>query len=73
MSKTIPIIFLLLSYSSFAQRDTSFRLIKTIPLLSADFAVDKLENLYVLTAGDQLKKYGTAGDSVAVYNNVRRF
>lgn len=73
MSKIVTIIFLLfINTVCFAQRDTSFRLLKTISLSAADFAVDNLENLYILTQTDQLKKYNAAGDSVAVYNNVRR-
>ena len=59
--------------SAAAQTDTGFRLIKTIPLIASDIAVDNLDNLYILTPGDQLKKYNAAGDSVAVYNDVRRF
>jgi hypothetical protein len=39
----------------------------------ADAVVDHLDNLYVITAQDQLKKYNVNGDSVAVYNGVRRF
>ncbi len=57
----------------FAQPDSSFRLLKTIPLAAADMATDNLENLYLLTSTDGLKKYNAAGDSVGVYNDVRRF
>jgi hypothetical protein len=39
----------------------------------ADAAIDNLDNVYILTATDQLKKYNSNGDSLAVYNNVRRF
>ncbi|HET9823915.1 MAG TPA: hypothetical protein VFP87_01205 [Chitinophagaceae bacterium] len=38
-----------------------------------DFTVDNLDNVYVLTSTDQLKKYNANGDSVAVFNNVRKF
>ena len=70
----IVLSFLLLLYQPLAaQTDTSFRLVRSINLVSADFAVDKLENLYVLTTGDQLKKFSSAGDSMAVFNDVRRF
>lgn len=38
-----------------------------------DFRVDPLNNIYLLTAGGQLKKIGPQGDSMAVFNEVRRF
>jgi hypothetical protein len=59
--------------ASVAQRDTTFKLIKTFPGQIADAAIDNLDYVYVLTETDQLKKYNATGDSIAVYNNVRRF
>jgi hypothetical protein len=38
-----------------------------------NFAVDNLDNVYILTSTDQLKKYNANGDSVAVFNNVKKF
>ena len=38
-----------------------------------DFEVDNLGNLYVLSPDNLLKKLDVAGDSLAVYNDVRRF
>jgi hypothetical protein len=35
--------------------------------------VDGVGNLYLLTSGNQLKKFSSQGDSVAVFNDVRRF
>ena len=58
---------------SFAQSDTTFRLVKTYPGEIADAAIDNLSNVYILTNTDQLKKYNASGDSLAVYNNVRNF
>lgn len=66
-------LFLFISITGRAQPDTAFRLVKTMVVTAADLAVDHLENLYVLTPGDQLKKFNAQGDSVAVYNDVRRF
>ena len=65
-------MLLLLSQFSFAQRDTAFRLIKAFPGEIADAAIDNLSNVYILTNTDQLKKYNASGDSLAVYNNVRK-
>ena len=74
MKKILTIITTVLFWQScFAQADTSFRLLKTFPGEIADAAIDNLDNIYILTNTDQLKKYNAAGDSLAVYNNVRRF
>lgn len=58
---------------AFAQKQPSFTLTKSIPHSGVDFTVDNLNNLYLLTGTDQLKKYNSHGDSVAVFNDVRRF
>jgi glutaredoxin-related protein len=75
MSKYLNIIFFLLTVSFFsnAQKDTSYRLIAQIKNEVVDFTVDNLDNVYVLSATDQLKKYNANGDSVAVFNNVKKF
>jgi hypothetical protein len=56
-----------------AQGDSVFHLVRTIPVEAVDLAVDNLNNLYLLTPSDQLKKYNGQGDSVSVYNQTRRF
>lgn len=56
-----------------AQVDTSFSLIKKIKGEIASFAVDHLDNLYLLSSNNQLKKLDAKGDSVAVFNNVRNY
>jgi len=38
-----------------------------------DFTVDNLGNLYSLNSTGQIKKTGPAGDSIAVFNNVRQY
>ena len=74
MKKTTSvIIFLLFLLHSRAQSDSSFRYETTVPGVYTSFAVDNLDNLYVLTAGNQLKKLTPGGDSVAVFNDVKRF
>jgi hypothetical protein len=67
------LVIITVAQFSFAQADTSFRLLKTYPGEIADAAIDNLENVYILTATDQLKKYNSSGDSIAVYNNVRKY
>lgn len=38
-----------------------------------EFTVDNLDNIYVLNSRNQVKKYNVNGDSVAIYNDVKRF
>ena len=38
-----------------------------------DFAPDNLGNLYVLTTDNQLKKFNVRGDSMGVFNDVKRY
>ena len=66
-------VLLLGTLSTRAQKDPGYRLIASISGDIADFTVDNLDNVYVLTSTDQLKKYGPNGDSVAVFNNVKKF
>lgn len=75
MTKKSAILFYFLLSLIFcrAQNDSSFTLIKKIKGEITAFAVDHLNNIYLLTATDQLKKLDDKGDSVAVFNNVRNF
>ncbi len=53
---------------------SSFLLIRTLgPANIVDFTVDNLGNIYVLTKDNQLKKLSSNGDSLAVFNDVRRY
>jgi len=46
---------------------------KILAEAAADFATDNLGNIYLLTATNQIKKLDEKGDSIAVYNDVRRY
>jgi hypothetical protein len=69
------IVLLLVWWSSVAvaQEDSIFKKIQTLPGNFTNCAVDNLGNLYVVTAGNQLKKLTPRGDSVGVFNDVRRY
>ena len=54
-------------------QDLSYKLVSFIKGDVVDFTVDNLDNVYVITSTDQLKKYNANGDSEAVFNNVRKF
>jgi len=56
-----------------AQDSTSFRLVKTFRVEASDFNVDNLGNVYLLLINGQLKKVSANGDSLAVFNEVRRY
>lgn len=64
--------FFCLMCNAHAQKDP-FTLVKTFPVVAVDIAIDNLDNLYILTPTEQLKKINAHGDSVAVYNDVKRF
>ena len=74
--KRIQIIFLLLillPFTGITQADSIFRHIKTIKGDIVDFTVDNLDNIYILNKSNQIKKYNSNGDSVAIYNDVKKF
>jgi hypothetical protein len=55
------------------QRDTVLPLIKTIRGPFADFSTDVLGNVFLLDKEGRLKKINPRYDSVAVFNDVRRY
>lgn len=73
MKRIILISLLFACLSSIAQTDTSFKLIRTISGDIKAFTVDNLDNVYLLSSTNQVKKLNANGDSVGVYNNVKRF
>jgi glutaredoxin-related protein len=75
MQKNLVIFLFSLLVSGYAeaQTDTSYQLIAVIKGDIVDFTVDNLDNVYILNSTDQLKKYNAGGDSVAVFNNVKKF
>jgi hypothetical protein len=56
-----------------AQQDSGFVWTNTIHGDIVNFSVDNLGNIYLLNSEGQLKKLGPKGDSLAVYNDVRRY
>ena len=56
-----------------AQTDSAFKLLRIVKGDIADFTVDNLDNVYILNSRNQLKKYDTNGDSVAIFNDVKKF
>ncbi len=56
-----------------AQSDSVFTFIKIIKGNFTDFSVDNLDNIYLLTGTNQLKKVNSRGDSLAVFNDIKRY
>ena len=48
-------------------------LLRTFPASVTDFTTDNLGNIYLLANTNQIKKVNNKGDSIAVYNDVRRY
>ena len=69
----IIIASLLIMQGASAQRASDFVLSRTIGGDLSGFTVDNLGNIYVLSKANQLKKLSPNGDSLAVFNDVRRF
>lgn len=65
--------WLMAAVSSSAQTDTAFTLVRIMKGDIVHFAVDNLDNIYVLNSRNQIRKYNANGDSVAIFNDVRKF
>lgn len=61
-------------YYSFSQTDSTFKLKfeKNFAEKIVDFNVDNLGNTYIVSKNNQLKKRNSNGDSIAVFNDVKR-
>jgi hypothetical protein len=67
------IFFSALTLSVCAQPDSTFQLSRIFKGNFVDFSVDNLGNIYTVNTQNRLKKSNAAGDSLAVYNDVRQF
>jgi len=76
MKKTgiiILFLFFCVSPATYAQNDSAFQFLKSIKGDFTYFDVDNLDNIYLITTNNQFKKLNDAGDSVSVYNDVKRY
>lgn len=76
MKKLSSILFFLCfgaSAATHAQSDSAFQFIKSIPGDFSYFNVDNLDNLYLLNNNNRLRKQTYNGDSVAVFNDVKKY
>ena len=56
-----------------AQTDTSFKFVTAVRGDIVAFTVDNLDNIYLLSSTNQVKKINANGDSVAIFNDVKKF
>jgi hypothetical protein len=74
VKKLIILLLGLVLYSGlYAQADTSFMLLRTVQRDIVDFTVDNLDNIYILDSRNHLTKFDVNGDSVATFNDVKKF
>lgn len=66
-------LFLIMHVCAIAQKDSAFQLVKRITGDITAFTVDNLDNIYLLNSNYQVKKLNSNGDSVGVFNAVRKF
>ena len=66
---------MLFAFKASAQKDSSLNVsfIASVSANAVDFTTDNLGNIYILSPTNQIKKLNSKGDSIAVYNDVRRY
>lgn len=71
----IPGVIAMLFFSFLTQAQVAENILfeKTIAGSYSDFEVDALGNIYLLAPNNQLKKINSKGDSMGVFNDVRRY
>jgi hypothetical protein len=73
LKNTYLILILFLSLGSVAQESSAFRVKRSVPGDFSGFTADNLGNIYAITHNNQLKKYNPKGDSMGVFNDVRKY
>ena len=73
MRSLIVILVHFLMMKVAAQDSSDFRHLRTLKGDFTSFTVDNLGNIYAVTRGNQLRKYNPSGDSMGVFNDVRRY
>ncbi len=69
----LPLFLLFYTSESNAQSDSQFHFLYSIKGSFHTFNVDNLDNIYLITNENQLKKINGNGDSIGVFNDVKRF
>lgn len=72
-AQTRPVTDTLLSYPFPAKANNSFKFLRFLPGEYSHMDIDILDNIYLVTAGNQLKKINANGDSAGVFNDVKKY
>lgn len=73
MKTLVTICLLFLIFVTKAQDSLRFKQVYAPSGAFEDFTVDNLGSFYLLTKDNQLKKFNAKGDSMGVFNDVRRY
>jgi hypothetical protein len=73
MNKFSFILFLCWFTKLAAQTDSSFQFLSKVRGDIVSFSADNLDNVYLLSSTNQLKKLNANGDSAAIFNDVKKF
>lgn len=69
----MAVSFMATPVTTYAQSDSVFQFQKTVKGNFSYFNVDNLDNLYLISNNNRLKKLNQKGDSVAVFNDVKKY
>jgi hypothetical protein len=72
MRALLTIGLLVVLSAATGQNSGGLRLLRSYPLPVAHAVLDNLGNLYLISESGQVKKMGPDGDSISVYNSMRR-
>lgn len=69
------VAFTVSCYTAYGQTDSSHTvsLYKTFNEELRDFTTDNLGNIYLVNANNQIKKVNDNGDSIGIYNDIKRY
>lgn len=67
------VVFLLVNSTAQAQPFKNFKLVDSVGITIKDFTTDNLGNIFLVNEDQQVKKLNDKLDSIAVYNDIRRY
>jgi hypothetical protein len=73
--RNISVLFFLLVIATdcFAQNEAVYIKLKSIKADIVNFSIDNLDNIYIVNSSNQIKKLNSNGDSVGVFNDVKKY
>ena len=73
--KRLLSIFLVFAFNSLFAQDSMLKIKPALTIKGEvrDFTTDNMGNIYVVTNTNQVKKLSSKGDSISIYNDIRRY